>query len=231
MATDEQAARGADQQESPPDKRSELRANRDKLTQKKIKIGKKQVHLTKLSIGVALVGIFVAAVIAVPSWGGGGTATSGVCSQVGRDELVCNVTQELQGISDQDPNEENFKAKLKGISQGPPSPSGPWPYAVFNTIDSHGIDIGLKVRAGPELRDSQVGSASRRAIVWAECVVTNTFDPEPDTGIGPTWLRIHWPNNSPTTQYFQSSPTDIFRAYVYAGYVLPFKHNGDIPRC
>jgi len=226
------APEGAGQSEGLSDERSEPRASGDKLTRKTIKLGNKQLRVTTLGVGVAVVGVVVAVVLAVLSnSSGGGTATGGACGQVGRDNIVCIVEQKLQAANEQDPNDDEFKARTQGISQGPPSSSGPWAYVVFNTIDSRGIDIGLKVRAGPEQFDPQVGSASRRSIVWAECVTTSTFDPEPDTGIGPTWVKIYWPSNTPTTQYFQSSPKDSFRAYVYAGYALPFTHNGNIPRC
>lgn len=79
----------------------------------------------------------------------------------------------------------------------------------------------------------QVGSTPPGSPVWADCFVMNDYNPEVGSSVdvGPKWLRIHWPIDTPATMYNRSSPQAPFLEYVYAGYTLPFTHNGNIPQC
>jgi hypothetical protein len=48
---------------------------------------------------------------------------------------------------------------------------------------------------------------------------------------GPKWLKVRWPNTRPSTENFQSEPAHTTFGYAYAGYTVPYGHNGNLPRC
>jgi hypothetical protein len=140
-----------------------------------------------------------------------------------------------------------MKEFIAGFSKNPPQQSGPWPFFVYDTIVTQedmgrlanatpadiGKDFGLHVRTTPTERAQYVGTVNLGSVVWADCYLTNNYDPgpPPSDDVGGKWLRIQWPTNLDTTAPGLSSPTDPFREYVYAGYTLPFTHNGKIPSC
>ena len=70
-----------------------------------------------------------------------------------------------------------------------------------------------------------------RSVLWADCLATTAFEPDPVVKAGPKWLRIRWPNQSPTNKFFNSGTSDPFRGYAYVGYTIPYGHNGRILAC
>lgn len=115
---------------------------------------------------------------------------------------------------------------MEGVSTEKPPAKGPYQYVVVGTSD-----LGLKVRTGPDLYDSQIGSAGNRSIVWAECQKRSGFDADPSMKVGPVWLKIHWPSNTPGTQFANSEPKNPVQGWVFRGYAIPAGHNGNIPAC
>lgn len=158
----------------------------------------------------------------------------GNCAQNGNNNS-CTVPQiQQQAAEFRNGNPQQQKANIAKISLAPPVPPGPWPYFIYNTVNSGtGQDVGLKVKRAPSVGGEQIGSTPPGSIVWADCLVVNDYDPEvgSDVDVGPRWLRIHWPTDTPSTAYNTSSRQAPFLEYVYAGYALPFTHNGNIPRC
>ena len=154
------------------------------------------------------------------------------CAQVGNNNS-CTIQQQANAISRNVADAQQLKALVAQDSQSQPEPPGPWSYLVYNTANAVGVDVGLKVKTAPSLDGLQVGSVASRALVWADCYVLNSFNPErgSDVDVGPKWLRIRWPTNSAGTTFASSSPTDTFTQYVYAEYTLSFTHNGEIPAC
>lgn len=155
---------------------------------------------------------------------------TGDCAQVGNDN-TCIVQQRADELSQNTGNPQQLKDQVSKISQAPAKGPGPWPYLVYNP--DAGEDIGLRVKVAPSVEGQQVGSAATGSLLWADCYVMNNYNPMAGTpaDVGPKWLRIHWPSEHPTTQYNSSSPNAPFLGWVYAGYELPFTHNGGIPRC
>lgn len=151
--------------------------------------------------------------------------------QIG-DKNSCTIQQQADQASKGE-TPQQIKDHVARLPQERPTPPGPWPFLVYNTLLPSGAEYGLKVKTAPSVTGQQVGSASSGSVVWADCYVFNSFNPEvgTDADVGPKWLRIHWPANAPGTAFALSSPTDSFLAYVYAGYTLPFTHNGQIPIC
>ncbi len=106
------------------------------------------------------------------------------------------------------------------------SPQGPAPWAFIVVADP---SLGLKVRTSGLADGSQIGTAAFNAEVWAECRQDTGFNAgEPS---GSVWYRIRWPNETPTIEFFNSSPGDSGEGWVYGGLLVPAGHNGDIPDC
>jgi hypothetical protein len=161
-----------------------------------------------------------------------GSVNGGACAIVGNNNS-CSVQQRADEVTRGTTSPEQIKRNVAQFSQNPPAPPGPWPFLIYDTVNVEtGQNVGLSVKAQP-LPGRQMGSTPASSIVWAECYVLNTYDPEQGNSVdvGPRWLKIKWPTNTPGTAYARSSPTDRFTGYVYAGYALPFTHNGSIPRC
>jgi hypothetical protein len=157
----------------------------------------------------------------------------GDCTQVGNNNK-CTIQRQADELSRSTTSPQLLKEHIAKFSQAPPKDSGPWPYFVFDTVNiATGQDVGLKVKRAPSVEGEQVGSAPPGSLLWADCYVMNDYDPEVDNSVdvGPKWLRIHWPTDTTATTYNRSSPQSPFLEYVYAGYALPFTHNGNIPRC
>jgi hypothetical protein len=119
------------------------------------------------------------------------------------------------------------------LSQDPPQGPPPWSFLVYDTRDATGTEIGLKIKAEPTFAGPQIGSARASSILWADCYVLSDYNPGNGSrnDVGPKWLRVHWPTNVPGSTFIDALRTDQFTGYAYAGYALPFNHNGDIPFC
>ena len=171
---------------------------------------------------------------APPTYGLGGALPT--CEQSGADvyQLAAQVPRSFTS--------QQMKECIATFSKGSPQQPGPWPFFVYDTIVTPedvrlGLfppvdlyqDIGVKVRTtSTSEAQNGVGTVKLGSVVWADCYVHSAFHPivPPSDDVGPTWLRIHWDSTSAF-----SSPTDPVEAYVYAGYTLPFTHNGKIPTC
>jgi hypothetical protein len=148
---------------------------------------------------------------------------SNQCVQFG-DKSQC--IQQLDEISARLKDDERFKDQVQKLSIADPTGSGPWQYVVIFT------DVrGLKIRTTNDQRGTQIGTAANRSVIWADCLSISKFDPDPVMKAGPRWLRIRWPNRTPTTKFFNSEPGQKVRAYAYSGYTIPYGHNGNIPPC
>lgn len=159
--------------------------------------------------------------------------SAGGCAQVGNNN-TCSLQQQAVEIGQEAKDDQQLKELVARNSQNPPTPPGPWPFLVYNTADRlTGDEIGLKVKAAPSVEGMQTGSVASQSLVWADCLVINEFNPvlESSADVGPRWLLIHWPTNLPGSTFMKPSPNDPFLQYVYAGYTLPFTHNGQIPLC
>jgi hypothetical protein len=198
-------------------------------------------------IGIATVIGAVAAVLAVPALNLGAAhgdppssspsinvgGDVGGCIQTGGTNPTCTVEQQIDEATKNSSDAKRLKDLVESFSIREPQGPAPWSYLIYNTKDSTGREVGLKVKSKPTLDGQQIGSISGRSIAWAECHIVNDFNPEQgsDVDLGPKWLRIYWPSHSPTTSFLTSSKSDSSRGYVYAGYALPFNHNGNIPSC
>ncbi|MGH3571635.1 MAG: helix-turn-helix domain-containing protein [Pseudonocardiaceae bacterium] len=207
------------------------------------------------ALGVSLAVVIGGVVLAVshgvgttpPIYGlGGAQPTVPTCEQNGSYD-PCRIQQ----LADQIPKAETapqMKERIAEFSQGPPRSSGPWPFFIYDTIitkDDIGVvegakpadireDWGVLVRTTPVKIGQKEGTMYLKAVVWADCYVSNTFHPgvPKNDDVGAKWLRIHyWPTGPLPTDPALSSPTEPFIGYVYAGYALPFTHNGQIPSC
>jgi hypothetical protein len=43
--------------------------------------------------------------------------------------------------------------------------------------------------------------------------------------------RVKWAQQEPSIDFFESDPGADETAWAYAGYLVPWGHNGDIPIC
>lgn len=156
----------------------------------------------------------------------------GSCVQRG-DNNLCVFQERADEISRGAGTVQQLKDRIAKISQVPPKGAGPWPYYVFNTPSESEQDRGLRVKMAPSLEGSQVGSISAGSPVWADCYLVNSYAPLVDksANVGPRWLRIHWPTGTQATTYGISTPDAPNLEWIYAGYAIPFTHNGRIPRC
>lgn len=198
-------------------------------------------------LGVAAVVGAIAAVFAIPALNAGSSPAAssssqgpvtvggnvGGCIQAGSTNPQCTIQQQADEATKNSADAQHLKDLVHSFSEGAPQGPAPWSFLVYNTKDQTGAEVGLKVKAQPIAAGMQIGSARGRSLVWAECYVMNTYDPEKgsDVDVGPKWLRITWPTEGHSTGFSESSPEDRFRGYVYAGYALPFNHNGSIPAC
>jgi hypothetical protein len=156
----------------------------------------------------------------------------GDCAQLG-DNNSCVVQEQAKEISLGGGTVQQLKNRIAEISQAPPKGTGPWPYYVYNTPSESEQDRGLKVKMAPSLEGKQVGSVSAGSLVWADCYIVNSYTPfvEELANVGPKWLQIHWPTDTPTITYNTSAPDAPNLEWTYAGYTIPFTHNGRIPKC
>jgi hypothetical protein len=155
------------------------------------------------------------------------------CIDVGTGNS-CTIEQQADELSKNAADAAQLQAAVAAVSQHPPQGAGPWPFMVYDTRDGAGNDIGLKIKAEPTPAGVQIGSARGRSLLWVDCYVLNNFKPVPDgsrNDVGPRWLRVHWPTGEPGSDFRDAVATDPFMGYAYAGYALPFYHNGAIPLC
>jgi hypothetical protein len=121
---------------------------------------------------------------------------------------------------------QDIREAAKKYARINPQSNGPWPFVVV--ADS---SLGLKVRTSGLAQGVQVGSVAFKAPLWIECKRDTGFNPEPDNPNGSVWYQTKWPNDQPTTEYFNSSPADQFQQWVYGGLIVPVGHNGNVPVC
>ena len=202
--------------------------------------------------GVALALVIGGVVITVirtgasPNYGlGGGPAA---CEQSGPYNS-CQIQQLAGQVLKDNTTPQQMKEDIARFSHYSAPLSGPWPFFIYDTIITPediglvegatlatiGQDAGVRVWTIPAKSGRQpIGRASLGSIVWVDCYVENDFHPQvpQDDDVGARWLRIRWPTTFISTEFVRSSlPTDQFVGYVYAGYTLPFTHNGKIPTC
>jgi hypothetical protein len=154
--------------------------------------------------------------------------TDSVCGLVGdNSSCVVQLERSVESLSEMAATDDELKAALARQATGSPSGDGPWPFIVVDTGTQ-----GLFARTTNEVRADRVGVAANRSIVWADCVATSGFTPaQPRHDFGPKWLRVRWKSNQPTQAFLQSDPSDPKRAWMYLGYTMPYKHDGQIPPC
>lgn len=121
--------------------------------------------------------------------------------------------------------EEQIQQRVQDFADVPPQGDGPWPFVVLDS------DIGLKVRSTNEVDAVQLGGLQERHTAWVDCQQTSSFDADPTTGAGPLWYRVRWAHQEPSVEYHESDPGAVHTAWAYAGYLVPWGHNGDIPEC
>ena len=114
------------------------------------------------------------------------TLTAGYCSQLG-DVNNCSVQvqERLSEIDARAKNDAEFREEVAKMSNIAPPSRGPWPFVVIGTRD-----IGLKIRSNGERDGKQIGSAANRSVLWADCLATTSFEPDPVVKAGPKWLRV-----------------------------------------
>lgn len=103
----------------------------------------------------------------------------------------------------------------------------PWPFSVL--LDDQ---EGVFIRSAP-VKDGayRLGYATHGSVLWVDCQVTSTFDPEPGRGYGPTWYQVRWPNSEQSEEAFRSAPEHTVRGWAWGFYPQPNGHNGDVPEC
>jgi len=122
-------------------------------------------------------------------------------------------------------SDEEFNNRIRANAIGDPKPPAPYRFTVITS------EQGLKVRTSGEPDGQQIGTATRHAVVWADCIQETSYNPDPSVDAGPKWLKIRWPNQTPTLKAFNSERTQTTFGYVHLGWVLPVDHNGKLPPC
>lgn len=136
---------------------------------------------------------------------------------------ACTLQAEANEITEGADTEAELRRRIEKISTNPPWGQGPWSFYVIGTGG-----LGLKVRSSAYPDANQIGSTHEGSILWADCIEDSGYT----AGLGTSrWLRIRWPDSSPSAQFGSSSPVDKGIGYVHADYTLPFAHNGSIPYC
>lgn len=90
-----------------------------------------------------------------------------------------------------------------------------------------GQSVDLLVRDTPTRAGHRLGLVAHLSTVWVDCVRTTDFDPDPGTGFGPRWYRVHVQAARPV---MTSDPTDQ-TAWAYGYYLSPNGHDGQLPDC
>ena len=146
------------------------------------------------------------------------------CSQ----HSSCTITTEVKQIL-QNPGADDATVRKQLLDAGrgrKPTGTGPWPFVVLDTGE-----VGLEVRNDPGRPGRQIGSLGARTIGWVDCQIRNDFDPGGGSNPGPVWYRLRWPTNRQGVKFQNSQPSDTFRGWGYAGYLVPAGHDGSIPPC
>jgi hypothetical protein len=153
----------------------------------------------------------------------GGSASN--CQVNGNSNTVtCDYQNKAQGAEGQ--TEDLILAESQKSMSIPPRGNGPWPFIVV-----HDFGMGLKVRTTDTPEGVQIGGIPSHHTVWAVCQQNSGFDPAPETGNGPVWLKVKWANTSPGQNFFESEISAQSTGWAYKGYVVPLGHNGQIPAC
>jgi hypothetical protein len=189
-------------------------------------------------LGIATIVGAIAAALAIPAFNSQAPTISvdgsvGGCIQSGSTNPQCTIEQQVDEASKNAADARHLEQLVESFSKDDPVGPAPWSFLVYNTKDQAGNEIGLKVKAEPTMEGAQIGSARGRSLVWGECYASSSYNPEvgSDVDVGPKWLRVRWPTSTPSSAFADSSPYDAVHGYVYAGYALPFKHDGTIPDC
>ncbi|MGH3783850.1 MAG: hypothetical protein ACRDR6_17170 [Pseudonocardiaceae bacterium] len=215
-----------------------------------------RILLPALGVALALVagGVFFAfnhgVASAPPAYGFGGALPSALppCAPTGTYN-PCEIQRQMDRVP-RDDTPQQMKERIATFSQDSPQRPGPWPFFVYDTIVAPedlkyykklgpkdlGHDVKLEVWTTPgTLKDGPmqlIGFTDLGFVLWADCYVHGyPKNVPPGDDAGDKWLRIPWPTNPPNTPLTLPSPTDPSVGYVYAGYALPFTHNGKIPAC
>ena len=174
---------------------------------------------TIAAVGVALVGFLASVVVSK----GGNQQTTTI---QGDNNTVIQNLKDFQNSLPSDASPSLIREESRRYAQQRPEGSGPWPFVVV--ADPL---LGLKIRTSGLIEGGQVGSATYKAPLWADCQQDTGFNPIPGDPNGSVWYRVRWPNNEPTTQFFNSAPGDRFSMWAYGGLIVPVGHNGQIPEC
>lgn len=146
------------------------------------------------------------------------------CGVLGNGNVVNCGGGEPQPV---DPNAGDAEAEQDLRGDTDPQGDGPW---AFNVLFDN--DEGIFIRNVPEMAGGhRIGYATSGSVVWVDCVVTSTFDPEPGLGHGPIWYRVRWPNTALSEEAFVSDPNHPPQGYAWSFYLRPNGTNGDVPQC
>lgn len=153
------------------------------------------------------------------------TGSAGNCIVAGQNQVVnCPAPASV------DPSAPDNSVEAS-ISRSPsPAGSGPWAFTVLYD-EVGGKPLGLFIRSSPDKSGFHIGLAQHLTPVWVDCVEVNQFDPDPGTGSGPRWFRVHWPSATQSNAELQSSPSDPAQGWAYAYYLRPNGTNGKVPAC
>lgn len=196
---------------------------------------------TKITLALAAVtavGGLLAGIAALADGGGStanksggdinvGTGANGGCYVAGHDNVVeCPSPASITATGASD------SAIAHSISRSAtPAGEGPWAFTVLHD-DVGGRYLGLWIRSSPNRAGYHIGLALHLAPVFVDCVKTTRFDPDPGTGSGPRWYKVHWPNSKPSeSSEFSSSPSDPAQGWAYAYYLSPNGTNGQVRQC
>jgi hypothetical protein len=187
------------------------------------------------------VSLFIAAVAAT------GALLAGIAAFGGNDGGDKPVTTNQGGGTQVVCKQVTDGCKIENIQVVTPSPGlddnavaaqirrdGPWgkpgarPFMVLRDKISDD-ELGLYVRTTPTADGKRIGIIQHHDTAWVECKVTTDFDPDPGTGNGPLWYRVHYHEVSGGP--LESNPTDPTTGWSYAYYLSPNGHNGELPTC
>ena len=154
------------------------------------------------------------------------TAGSNSCI-VNGSASSCTVNSGAEILSDPNAEWKEIQRQLLEAGKGRvPTGTGPWQFAVLGTGN-----LGLKVRNDPGRSGVQIGSLGEKSTAWVDCQLRNDFDAGGAGGPGPIWYRVRWPNQSPTSAFFNSEPASPYIGWAYKGYLTPVGQDGSVPQC
>jgi len=190
----------------------------------------------KIGLWAGVVAAIVAVVtLVVQIWPPGGGPAKGSSNdnhgnncQISGQRNSCVVNNNaVKILQDPEATAETIRTQLLIAGRGTkPLGPGPWPFAILGAGE-----LGLKVRNDPGRAGRQIGTLTERAVAWVDCRIRNNFDPLGAGGPGPVWLKLRWPTDQLGTAVQNSQPSDKYRGWGYAGYLVPVGHDGSVPEC